>query len=120
MKKILIVDDEDVLRVLIVDTLEDLGFEMEEAEDGEKALKKLKANRYDLVILDNIMPILSGSGVLEQLSFEEKMDTKILMLSAKVQSKEKAEMIEAGADYFMEKPFSPLNLAEMVEGILNA
>lgn len=118
MKKILVVDDEEILRMLIMDTLEDLGYEIEEAIDGQMGLEKIESMSYDLVILDYMMPYLTGVEVLENLSAEARKDIKVLMLTAKTQESDRQQMLQAGADYFMAKPFSPIDLMSVVEGIL--
>ncbi|MCS0653275.1 response regulator transcription factor [Cytobacillus firmus] len=116
MKKILIAEDEEILRMLIADTLEDGDFEVDEAEDGEEALKQLEIKQYDLVILDYMMPGLTGLDVIRKIRGEHALnkEVKILMLSAKSQQNEQEEVLKAGADYFMVKPFSPLQLFEKV------
>lgn len=119
MKKILIADDEAILRMLISDSLEDLDIILEEAEDGEIALSKIKNNDYDLVILDYMMPKLTGIDVLDNLSEEKKSTMDIMMVTAKTQESDQKIIREKGANYFMSKPFSPIELYEIVEGILN-
>lgn len=119
VKRVLVVDDEDILRILITDSLEDLGFDLEEAEDGEVALEKIENNNYDLFILDYMMPKLTGVDVLDRLSEEKRKDMKILMLTAKAQEKDQEMVLGRGADYFMPKPFSPVDLCNFVEEILN-
>ncbi|MGN7175059.1 response regulator [Paenibacillus sp. FSL R5-0490] len=121
MKKILIAEDEEILRMLIADTLEDGDFEVDEAEDGEEALKLLEKKEYDLVILDYMMPGLTGLDVIRKIRGEQALnkDVKILMLSAKSQQNEQEEVLKAGADYFMVKPFSPLQLFEKVGKIVD-
>jgi DNA-binding response OmpR family regulator len=118
MKKILIVDDEEILRMLITDTLEDLDVIIETAEDGRIALEKLNQTDYDLVLLDYMMPELSGIEVLERLSKEKKNRMTILMLSAKAQESDRTKALEAGVKNFIPKPFSPLELLKVVEEIL--
>lgn len=121
-KKILIAEDEPVLRMLIADTLEDEGYEIEEASDGVEALDKMKADVFDLIILDYMMPRMTGAEVIEAVKAEsaEERQPKILMLSAKSQQAEQEKMLKAGADGFMSKPFSPLELigriGEMLRG----
>lgn len=119
MQKVLIVDDEDVLRMLIEDTLEDLeDVEIHTAENGLEALAKLSQQTYDLVILDYMMPEMTGIEVLGQLHEEVKKSTPIMMLTAKAQEMDRSRAREAGARYFMPKPFSPMELSQIVEGIL--
>lgn len=116
MKKILVADDEDILRILITDTLED-DFEIEEAEDGKEALQKIRENEYDLIILDYMMPYLTGIEVLEEVR-KDQNSTQVLMLTAKAQDADRENAIQKGADYFMSKPFSPMELLEMVKKII--
>ncbi|MFD1861486.1 response regulator transcription factor [Planococcus chinensis] len=116
MKKILVADDEDILRILIADTLED-DFWIEEAEDGKEALQKIRENAYDLIILDYMMPYLTGMEVLEQVR-KEGNGTRVLMLTAKAQDADREQAILKGADYFMSKPFSPMELLGLVEKIV--
>lgn len=120
MKKILLAEDEEALRMLIVDTLEDDDIQVDEAQDGEEALRFIQKKEYDLIILDNMMPIMTGLEVIEKVRGEEgENHLKILMLTAKSQASEQTSVLAAGADYFMEKPFSPLALLAKVEEILN-
>jgi CheY-like chemotaxis protein len=113
-------DDEAVLRMLISDTLEDEGYELDTACDGEEAINKIKANHYDLVILDNMMPKFTGCEVIEQVRrMPDKGQLKILMLTAKSQQSERERVAQAGANAFMSKPFSPLDLARKIGDMLN-
>ncbi|WP_256761151.1 response regulator transcription factor [Cohnella sp. WQ 127256] len=118
MRKLLIVDDEEILRMLISDTLEDLDVHIELAEDGKVALDKLQQSEYDLMILDYMMPQLTGMEVLERLPVDLKKRMPILMLTAKAQEADRMKALEAGASYFIPKPFSPLELLQVVEEIL--
>ncbi|WP_405116990.1 response regulator [Paenibacillus sp. FSL K6-1217] len=120
MQKVLIVDDEEVLRMLIEDTLEDLEHvETHTAENGGEALARLGAEPYDLVILDYMMPVMTGIEVLCELDAELKSRTPIMMLTAKAQEMDRNRAREAGARYFMPKPFSPMELLQLVEDILS-
>ncbi|GLC87225.1 response regulator transcription factor [Lysinibacillus piscis] len=118
MTRILIVDDEEILRMLIYDTLEGLGYEVDEAADGQEALEKVVEHTYDLMILDYMMPNLTGIEVLEQLPAH--IHFPILMLSAKSQEEDRQFVLQKGAHYFMAKPFSPSELLQIVEEILHA
>lgn len=120
VQKVLIVDDEEVLRMLIEDTLEDLeNVEVHTAENGGEALAKLAEAPYDLVILDYMMPVMTGIEVLCELDGELKSRTPIMMLTAKAQEMDRNRAREAGARYFMPKPFSPMELLQLVEDILS-
>ncbi|WP_046174311.1 response regulator transcription factor [Domibacillus indicus] len=116
MKKILVADDEDILRMLIVDTLED-DFDITEAEDGQEALNCARTQTYDLIILDYMMPHLTGMEVLETIR-KDGNSTPVLMLTAKAQEADRELAMSHGADYFMAKPFSPMELLSLVETIL--
>jgi CheY-like chemotaxis protein len=118
MKKILIVDDEEIIRMLIADTLEDLEVQIEIAADGRIALEKLNESAYDLMLLDYMMPELTGLEILEQLPQEVKERMPIIMLTAKAQESDRTKAIEAGVTCFIPKPFSPLELLQVIEGIL--
>ncbi|USK77499.1 response regulator transcription factor [Peribacillus frigoritolerans] len=120
MKRLLLAEDEEVLRMLVVDTLEDEDYVVDEAADGMEAVQLLESNTYDLIILDYMMPGYTGLEIIEKIqSSEIKNQGKILMLSAKSQQFEQERILKAGADYFMAKPFSPLKLIEKIEVILH-
>lgn len=120
MKRILLAEDEEILRMLVVDTLEDEDYEVDEASDGIEAVKLLENNTYDLIILDYMMPGYTGLEIIEKIQSNEIGNKgKILMLSAKSQQYEQERILEAGADYFMAKPFSPIKLLEKIEAILH-
>jgi len=119
MYRILIVDDEEVLRMLISDTLEDLeDVQIDAVEDAIHALAKLEKQAYDLMILDYMMPEVTGLELLHRLSPQSKAQMKVIMLTAKAQDTDRIKAIEAGASYYIPKPFSPLMLLELVEEIL--
>jgi DNA-binding response OmpR family regulator len=117
MAKILLAEDEEVLRMLVVDTLEDEGYRIDEACDGEEAYNLIKDHSYDLIILDYMMPVYTGLELIEMIR-NDNNQTKIMMLSAKSQTLDQQKVLEAGADYFMTKPFSPMKLIERIEEIL--
>lgn len=120
MKRILLAEDEEILRMLITDTLEDEDYVVDEAADGQEALNLIIKNEYDLIILDYMMPVFTGLEVIEKIrSDQAKQEIHILMLSAKSQKFEQEKILQAGANHFMAKPFSPLDLLEKIEEILN-
>lgn len=120
MAKILLAEDEEVLRMLVVDTLEDEGHLIVETSDGEEALKRIEEETFDLIILDYMMPLLTGLEVIEKINhMPERKNSKILMLSAKSQKADQERVLQAGATHFMSKPFSPMELARKVEEIIS-
>lgn len=120
MKRILLAEDEEIIRMLITDTLEDEDYVVDEAADGQEALNLIIKNEYDLIILDYMMPVFTGLEVIEKIrSDQAKQEIHILMLSAKSQKFEQEKILQAGANHFMAKPFSPLDLLEKIEEILN-
>ena len=120
MAKILLAEDEDVLRMLVVDSLEDEGYDIDEACDGDEALDYVKRYEYDLILMDYMMPGMTGLEVIKEIrQMPEKQKVKILMLSAKSQKSDQEKVLQEGADYFMAKPFSPLALVNRIEEILS-
>jgi CheY-like chemotaxis protein len=118
--KILLAEDEEVLRMLVVDSLEDEGYEIDEAVDGIEAFEKIQANSYDLVLLDYMMPGMTGLDVIEKTRLlPEKQDLLIMMLTAKSQKSDQDMARKVGADYFLAKPFSPIELINIVAEILH-
>jgi DNA-binding response OmpR family regulator len=120
MARILIAEDEEVLRMLMVDTLEDEGHELDEAADGEEAINSIMENDYDLILLDYMMPLYTGLEVIEKVrNSPEKGSVKIMMVSAKSQQADKDLVLKSGADYFIAKPYSPAELVQRIGDILN-
>jgi two-component system, OmpR family, alkaline phosphatase synthesis response regulator PhoP len=110
-KKILIVDDEPHLRMLIQQTLEDLeydGVELLTATNGEEALESIRAEAPDLVLLDVMMPKMNGFDVCHAVKKQMGWDhVRIILLTAKGQEFDRNRGIEVGADLYMTKPFDP-------------
>lgn len=120
MARILLAEDEDVLRMLVLDTLEDEGYTIDEATDGDEAYQKIMSQHYDLVLLDYMMPGMTGIEVIEKVRrHPDKQNLKIMMLTAKSQQSDRERAEEIGANYFFSKPFSPLELMDVVGGILS-
>lgn len=119
MANILLVEDEEVLRMLVVDVLEDEDHSIDEAIDGDEAIDLLQKNEYDLVLLDYMMPGKTGLEVVQHIrKMNRNQDVKIMMLSAKSQQSDKERVLNAGANYFMAKPYSPIDLVKRVEEIV--
>jgi len=120
MARILLAEDEDVLRMLVMDSLEDEGYDIDEAVDGTEAFEKIQANEYDLVLLDYMMPGMTGVEVIEKVrQLPEKADLQIMMLTAKSQKSDQDLARKVGANYFLAKPFSPMELISIVGEILD-
>ncbi|NEP23549.1 MAG: response regulator [Moorea sp. SIO1F2] len=121
-KKILIVDDEPYMRLLIEQTLEDLedeGVELLTAEDGEDALEQVKSEQPNLVFLDLMMPKMSGFDVCNQIKNVLYMnDVYVIMLTAKGQEFDKQKGKEVGTDMYLTKPFDPDQVLEKSQEIL--
>ncbi len=115
---ILVVDDEARMRKLIKDFLVAKGFNILEAEDGEKALELFEENKYkiNLILLDVMMPKLDGWSVLRQIRQESNIP--IIMLTARGEEQDELFGFELGVDEYIAKPFSPKILVARVEAIL--
>ncbi len=116
MVKILVVDDEEMMRKLITEYLEFEGYEWDEAEDGTKALELFKWNTYDVIILDVMMPKVDGWSVCREIRKESKIP--IIMLTARGEEYDKLFGFELGVDDYMVKPFSPKELMARLKVIL--
>jgi two-component system chemotaxis response regulator CheY len=114
VRSVLVVDDDPFIRKLIVTTLEDVaGFDLVEAQDGEEALKLAARRPPAIVFLDIDMPKLNGIDACRTLRDGENDEMVIVMLTAGVEHEQAAR--EAGADLFLTKPFSPLDLLRLVD-----
>jgi CheY-like chemotaxis protein len=117
--KILIAEDEDALRLLTRETLAAEDADILEATDGVEALEVARRELPRLVLLDVAMPGLTGFEVCEQLKSDpDTANIIVVMLTAHGQSSDKERAAAAGADYFMTKPFSPVQLLQLVGKIL--
>lgn len=105
MKKILIIEDDLSIAELQRDYLEISGFEVKVCTDGIQGLNALKKEKYDLVILDIMLPKMGGFEILK--SIEENKDMPVLLVSAKKDEIDKIKGFSLGADDYITKPFSP-------------
>lgn len=120
-KKILIVEDENILRSLLKQALTDEGFEVEEAVDGEEALKKIKENnKIDLILLDLILPGIDGFEVLSHLKRETSSSLiPVIILSNLGQREEIERGLKLGAkDYLIKANFTLDEIAQKIKKIL--
>lgn len=118
-KKILIVEDEQDIRQLVTHYLEKEGFRPVAAMNGLEALKKVKEDKPDLVVLDLMLPEMDGLEVCKRLrSVPETAMLPILMLTAKAEESDTIVGLELGADDYVTKPFSPKALVARVKALL--
>ena len=120
MKRILIADDEPQIRILLNATLSVNDYQLFEAADGDQALAMIEVHKPDLVILDWMMPKLTGIQVAESLRDNPvTASIPIIMLTARGMQRDRQIGKLAGIREYVVKPFSPNNLLEIVEGIMN-
>jgi two-component system, OmpR family, phosphate regulon response regulator PhoB len=120
MTSVLVVDDDPDVCDLVRYKLEQSGFDVRRASDGDQALREVDAEIPDLVLLDIMMPGMSGLEVLERWRANgatEKLP--VIMLTAKAQENDVERGFELGADDYVIKPFSPRELARRVTAVLS-
>ena len=115
--KILIVDDEVMIREVIKEYLNNEGFDYEEAENGFQALEMLNNNTYDLMVLDIMMPEIDGFSLLNKVPKDKLIPT--IILSARDQEFDKLQGFDLGIDDYLTKPFSPKELIARIKAIKN-
>lgn len=116
MKKVLVVDDEKLIVKGIRFSLEQDDMQVDVAYDGEEALEKAKANQYDMILLDVMLPKLSGFEVCQQI--REFSQVPILMLTAKGDDMDKILGLDYGADDYITKPFNILEVKARMKAIM--
>jgi two-component system chemotaxis response regulator CheY len=116
-RTVLIVDDDPFIRKLIVTTLEGVSsYDMHEAADGAEAVQAASREAPRLVFLDIDMPVLDGIEACRQMRSLPAMNgARIVMLTASADDSARHRAHEAGADFFLTKPFSPLDLLRLVD-----
>ena len=118
-KKILLIDDELDIVKLVESRLKINGYEVVVALDGQEALEKAREEKPDLILLDLMLPKLSGYKVCRMLKFDEKYKhIPIIMFTARVQESDEKLGFEVGADAYITKPFKPEVLLEKVKELL--
>ena len=120
MQRVLIVEDQADIRKLIRMTLEFENFEIHEAADGAFGLNMVRAVRPDLVLLDVMMPgELDGLQVCQRIKADPELrHVKVVLLTARGQVRDREAGTAAGADEYLVKPFSPLQLIETIERLM--
>ena len=114
---ILVVDDDDGIRLLVKKYLNENGYLVTTSNNAEDALKKIKVIKFDLIILDIMMPGQSGLEFIKENKI--KLDTPVILLTAKGRPKERIEGLEVGADDYLPKPFEPKELILRIQNIIN-
>jgi two-component system phosphate regulon response regulator PhoB len=120
MKKVLIVDDQVEVRDLVEVTLRSGDYQVFQAESGEEAIEIARTEKTDLIIMDIMMPGgMDGFEATRALKNDpETKDCTIIILTAKGQKADREKGVDAGADHYLVKPFSPLELIKKTEEVL--
>ncbi|MDA9470398.1 response regulator transcription factor [Enterococcus sp. 5H] len=116
MKKVLVVDDEPSIVTLLTFNLEKDGYQVVSAEDGAEGFELALSNQFDFIILDVMLPNMDGLEITKSLR-REKIDTPILILTAKDDQVDKIIGLEIGADDYLTKPFSPREVLARMKAI---
>jgi len=115
-EQILVVDDEPMVREVVVAYLEREGFHVDEAGTGRAALKCIEESPPDLIVLDVMLPEIDGFSVLTEL--RRKRDIPVILLTARTEETDRVLGLELGADDYVVKPFSPRELVARVRSVL--
>ena len=115
--KILIAEDDESMGRLISYKLKSTGYDIKVVQEGDLVMKELKDNKYHLLILDLMLPVVNGIQILKKIK-EEQFNINVLVLSARSQEKDIVNVLNLGADEYMTKPFRPDELLVRVKKIL--
>src|SRR5215207_7861241 len=119
MARVLVIDDEEPIRLLCRVNLEAAKMEVSEAEDGKSGLEAARAERPDVILLDVMMPGMDGWQVFEQLLQDETTaQIPVVFLTARAELRDQARGLELGGVDYVTKPFNPLDLAPLIEDLL--
>lgn len=114
-KRILVVDDDEMVLMALEELLRPEGYEVETVSSGTEALRKLDDKGYDLLMLDVIMPEMDGFELCRRIRQKDKYkETPIVFLTAKSRDEDRDRGLEAGANLFLSKPISPDKLIQIV------
>lgn len=116
--KILYVDDEEALRILVKSQLALEGFDMDTADDGDTALEMLKNKNYDLILLDIRMPRVDGIEVLKNLK-QSGSKTRVIMLTAVTELSSAIDAVKLGANDYITKPYDIEDLLGCISRVLS-
>lgn len=115
--KVLIVDDEEMIRAVLREYIEFEGGEADEAQDGMEAVKKCRDTDYDIVLMDVMMPKLDGFSAVKEI--RKFKNTPVIMLSARGEEYDKLFGFEIGSDDYVTKPFSPKEVMARIHAVIN-
>ncbi|MGI9377002.1 MAG: response regulator transcription factor [Tsuneonella suprasediminis] len=119
MPKILVADDDEMLCELVRFKLEGVGHEVEIVADGVAAINAVRSNRPDILILDNMMPVMSGPEVLHELKADPATaDVPVIVLTARKAQEDVVTALRSGAADYLTKPFMPDELVARISGVL--
>jgi two-component system, chemotaxis family, chemotaxis protein CheY len=117
--KILVVDDMVTMRRIVKNILKQLGFaNADEAKNGQEGLQKLRAGKYDFVVSDWNMPVMTGIDMLRAIRADEKLKAiPVLMMTAEAQQSNLIEAVQAGVSNYIVKPFMAETMQDKIRGI---
>ena len=113
--KLLIVDDEELIRNVIKEYAKIENYEVDEASDGDEAVEKALENDYDVIIMDIMMPKRDGFSAIKEIKQEK--DTSVIVLSARTMEEDKLNGFDLGIDDYVIKPFSPKELIARIKAV---
>lgn len=116
--RILCVDDEDAIRTLLQSQLEQEGYEVETADDGDVAIRKMESSPYDLILLDIRMPRVGGIDVLRHIK-DSKVQPRVIMLTAVDDLSIAMESVKLGASDYLTKPFDTEDLFSAIRRLIS-
>ena len=117
-KKILLADDEVNIRTSLTDILEECGYEVIHAANGQETMERVRRENPDLVLLDTIMPGIGGIEVCHQIKQVEKLPCKVIVYTGKIDAIDAVKAREAGADEYCIKGADPAILIEVVKKLI--
>ena len=113
--KLLVVDDEELIRNVIKEYAKIENYEVDEASDGDEAVEKALENDYDVIIMDIMMPKRDGFSAIKEIKQEK--DTSVIVLSARTMEEDKLNGFDLGIDDYVIKPFSPKELIARIKAV---
>ncbi|MBN1520980.1 MAG: response regulator [Candidatus Aureabacteria bacterium] len=114
MKKVLLVEDDQYFRDMLLPLLQQKGYLVDAAEDGVLALKKLQNESYHVIILDRNLPEVRGEEILNLIKMQ-KHSPKVIIITGEGEAETRKEMLFQGADAYLEKPFEVKKLIKLIE-----